>query len=92
MLLESSKGEPAHFRTTDAFAKQGRERYAVWLARPRFETCLSEALLPERPVHFRAALAYLDVCFSIRFPMAMHAWPGWCWTRCFGGRVRRLPV
>ncbi|MEV8533901.1 Fic family protein [Streptomyces sp. NPDC051211] len=56
-------GTPA-FRTGDAYAKAGRERYALT---PRtgtqFTACLREAVEPGLPLAARAARAYLDVAF-----------------------------
>jgi hypothetical protein len=53
-------GEAALVRSSPAFAKQGRERYGYPFL-DQFLTCLSE---PEQgPLCFRAARAYLDVCF-----------------------------
>jgi hypothetical protein len=54
----------AEFREGDAFAKQGRERYALDAdTRVRFERCLEEARDRSVPVAVRAARVYLDVCF-----------------------------
>jgi hypothetical protein len=54
----------AEFRRGDAFAKQGRERYALDAdTRERFEGCLEEARDRSVPVAVRAARVYLDVCF-----------------------------
>ncbi|MEU6972084.1 Fic family protein [Kitasatospora aureofaciens] len=54
----------APFRSNDAYAKAGRERYALT---PRtqtdFATCLREATDAELPLAARAARAYLDVAF-----------------------------
>lgn len=60
-------GEPAPLRTTDAFAKGGRERYAHDdLTHARFRAALAEAepdaVAPE-VVSIRAARLYLDVCY-----------------------------
>jgi hypothetical protein len=57
-------GSTAELRRTDAFAKAGRERYAVTddLA-TAFEAALSEAEDPSLPVLVRAARLYLDVCY-----------------------------
>ncbi|MEV6259507.1 Fic family protein [Streptomyces sp. NPDC051784] len=54
----------APFRTGDAYAKRGRERY-VLTARTRgdFEACLRESGAPEVPLVARAARTYLDVAF-----------------------------
>jgi hypothetical protein len=53
----------APFRSSDAFAKEGGERYPVLGAREAFERCLAEADEPDLPPVARAARAYLDVCF-----------------------------
>ncbi|MEU8621560.1 Fic family protein [Streptomyces sp. NPDC048623] len=54
----------APFRTNDAYAKSGRERYGLT---PRtqadFAACLREATETELPPAARAARAYLDVAF-----------------------------
>ncbi|MFE3513767.1 Fic family protein [Streptomyces sp. NPDC059166] len=52
------------FRTGDAYAKRGRERYGL-TARTRtdFEECLRESGDPSVPLAARAARAYLDVAF-----------------------------
>jgi hypothetical protein len=56
--------EPLAFRTTDAFAKRGRERYAYASdLEARFEAALRDAADPGVPVAVRAARVYLDVCF-----------------------------
>ncbi|MFD8954237.1 Fic family protein [Streptomyces xanthophaeus] len=57
------------FRQGDAFAKGGRERYALtphtqW----DFEYCLRESADPRVPLASRAARAYLDVAFFHPFP------------------------
>ncbi|GHI90471.1 Fic family protein [Streptomyces xanthophaeus] len=57
------------FRQGDAFAKGGRERYALtphtqWA----FESCLRESADPRVPLASRAARAYLDVAFFHPFP------------------------
>ncbi|MCW5868895.1 MAG: Fic family protein [Candidatus Eremiobacteraeota bacterium] len=53
-------GEEAKVRTTPAFAKRGRERYGY----PFLEQFLALLSDPgEGPLCFRAARAYLDVCF-----------------------------
>ncbi len=57
-------GAPAVLRTTDAFAKAGRERYAYrddLFA--RFDDALSEASRASDGALVRAARVYLDVCF-----------------------------
>jgi hypothetical protein len=61
-------GRPARIRETDAFAKEGRERYH-WDPKtfPRFERWLAEAMDASTPVNVRAARAYLDVCFTHPF-------------------------
>ena len=51
-----------HLRTTDAFAKRGRERYSVSLL-PRFEEFLSQANDDNLAPPWRGALLYLDICF-----------------------------
>lgn len=61
-------GEPVGFRTGEAFAKGGRERYGLTPETPaRFDACLTEAGSPE-PAPRRAARVYLDVCFFHPFP------------------------
>lgn len=52
------------FRTGDAFAKEGQQRYA-WEpdTRSRFEACLTEANSASVDPLARAARVYLDVCF-----------------------------
>ncbi|MFB9834228.1 hypothetical protein [Actinoallomurus acaciae] len=52
----------APYRVTDAYAKQGRERYGP---RPleEFNACLAECEPGPVPLPSRAARAYLDVCF-----------------------------
>jgi hypothetical protein len=57
-------GENAEFRTTDAYAKGGRERYAIHdKVKSRFVTALEEANAANAPACVRAARVYLDVCF-----------------------------
>jgi hypothetical protein len=52
------------FRSSDAYAKIGRERYPFAPnLKARFEAALAEANDPKAPVALRAARAYLDVCF-----------------------------
>lgn len=52
------------FRATDAFAKQGRERYGLAPGtKQRFEHCLGEANGTLASPSLRAARAYLDVLF-----------------------------
>ncbi|MGW2044894.1 Fic family protein [Streptomyces sp. NPDC001858] len=52
------------FRTGDAYAKAGRERYAlIPHTRADFAACLREAIDPGLPLAARAARAYLDVAF-----------------------------
>ncbi|UQU61857.1 Fic family protein [Couchioplanes caeruleus] len=52
------------FRTTSAWAKSGRERYAYRPDLPEaFDACLAEADDPDLPLPSRAARAYLDVAF-----------------------------
>ncbi|MEU3963997.1 Fic family protein [Streptomyces buecherae] len=54
----------APFRTSDAHAKAGRERYGLGPhTRTAFATCLREATDPRLPLAARAARAYLDVAF-----------------------------
>jgi Fic/DOC family protein len=57
-------GAPAALRTTDAYAKEGRERYPIapdiWT---RFAAALDEANDLDTFVSVRAARVYLDVCF-----------------------------
>ena len=61
-ILLGTQGE--QFRTTDAFAKGGRERYAIASdTRSRFEAALDEANDLRVAAATRAAKAYLDVCF-----------------------------
>ncbi len=56
-------GQPsAERRTTDAYAKAGRERYGAF-ADETLVAYLAEAGDPEVPVWVRAARVYLDVCF-----------------------------
>ncbi|MET9605329.1 Fic family protein [Streptomyces sp. NPDC006512] len=57
------------FRRGDAFAKGGRERYALTPhTRRDFEHCLRESADPRVPLASRAARAYLDVAFFHPFP------------------------
>ncbi len=57
-------GEPAAFRTGDAHAKGGRERYGLAAdTRRHFDAALSEANDEATRVSVRAARVYLDVCF-----------------------------
>lgn len=57
------------FRRGDAFAKGGRERYALTPHTQRdFERCLRESADPRVPLASRAARAYLDVAFFHPFP------------------------
>ncbi|MFE9045550.1 hypothetical protein ACFYOG_32190 [Streptomyces sp. NPDC007818] len=52
------------FRQGDAFAKGGRERYALTPHTQRdFERCLRESADPRVPLASRAARAYLDAAF-----------------------------
>ncbi|MCX5409332.1 Fic family protein [Streptomyces sp. NBC_00335] len=54
----------APFRTADAYAKAGRERYALTSRTGAdFADCLREATDPDLPPAARAARAYLDVAF-----------------------------
>jgi hypothetical protein len=55
---------PVPLRTTDAFAKQGRERYGTYpTLAADFERALAQANDPSVSVATRAARVYLDVCF-----------------------------
>jgi hypothetical protein len=57
-------GAKAPFRTGDAYAKAGRERYGLTPhTRADFAACLREATDPGLPLAARAARAYLDVAF-----------------------------
>ncbi|MEU0404133.1 Fic family protein [Streptomyces sp. NPDC006197] len=57
------------FRQGDAFAKGGRERYALTPRTQRdFGHCLRESADPRVPLASRAARAYLDVIFFHPFP------------------------
>jgi hypothetical protein len=59
----------AEFRTGDAFAKRGRERYPLEPdTRERFERCLDETRDTSVSAAVRAARVYLDVCFFHPFP------------------------
>ncbi|MCC6994757.1 MAG: Fic family protein, partial [Deltaproteobacteria bacterium] len=61
-------GAPAPLRTTDAFARQGRVRYAYHPdLEPRFRTAIAEAN-SDAPAILRAARIYLDLCFFHPFP------------------------
>ncbi|MFF8812682.1 Fic family protein [Streptomyces pactum] len=54
----------APFRTGDAYAKAGRERYGLTPGtRAAFDSCLRETTDPDLPPAARAARAYLDVAF-----------------------------
>ncbi|MBA3398035.1 MAG: Fic family protein [Deltaproteobacteria bacterium] len=59
---------PAPLRTTDAYAKGGRERYAITfgfhdeLARV-LDEAYRDATDPQLPIAMRAARVYLDICF-----------------------------
>ncbi|MEU6670426.1 Fic family protein [Streptomyces sp. NPDC046727] len=54
----------ASFRTGDAYAKNGTERYGLTVrTRADFAACLREATEPGVPLAARAARAYLDVAF-----------------------------
>ncbi len=59
--------QPPSFRSSPAFAKEGRERYGFAPDTPaRFDACLVESAVdPRAPLGLtaRAARAYLDVCF-----------------------------
>jgi hypothetical protein len=62
-------GEPVSLRTTDAYAKGGRERYpAIPELRATFERCLAQADDGALPLSVRGARLYLDVCFFHPFP------------------------
>ncbi|GHE26633.1 Fic family protein [Streptomyces hydrogenans] len=57
------------FRQGDAFAKGGRERYALTShTQNDFERCLRDSADPRVPLAARAARAYLDVAFFHPFP------------------------
>ncbi|MEV6756952.1 Fic family protein [Streptomyces sp. NPDC051214] len=57
------------FRQGDAYAKGGRERYALTPdTRADFERCLRESADANVPLASRAARAYLDVAFFHPFP------------------------
>jgi hypothetical protein len=57
-------GRPAPFRAGDAYAKGGRERYALLPETPQhFDAALDEAGDLAANVAVRAARAFLDVCF-----------------------------
>ncbi len=61
--------QPIELRTTDAFAKGGRERYgAAPDLRGTLEVALAEAGDLAQPVAVRAARVYLDLCFVHPFP------------------------
>lgn len=54
----------APFRVSDAYAKDGRERYGLTLhTQADFDSCLRETTDPDIPLAARAARAYLDVAF-----------------------------
>lgn len=56
--------DEARFRTTDAFAGHGRDRYGLAPDTPqRFAACLAESAPGELRPALRAARVYLDVCF-----------------------------
>lgn len=56
-------GAPAPFRTSEAYAHGGTERYGLQSdTKERFEACLEEANDETIPVISRAARVYLDVC------------------------------
>ncbi|WP_405490611.1 Fic family protein [Streptomyces sp. NBC_00096] len=62
-------GADTHFRDGDAYAKGGRERYALTPhTRTDFARCLAEATAPGLPLPARAARVYLDVAFFHPFP------------------------
>ncbi len=62
-------GEPAAWRSTDAFAHSGRERYASSDdVQRRFDACLRDANDASVDPVARAARVYLDVCFFHPFP------------------------
>ncbi|WP_380286532.1 hypothetical protein [Kitasatospora purpeofusca] len=58
-----------HLRQSDAFAKDGRERYGItphtW---EDFADCLQQSADPSVPLPARAARAYLDVAFFHPYP------------------------
>ncbi|RZU45554.1 Fic/DOC family protein [Streptomyces sp. BK022] len=57
-------GGEAPFRSGDAYAKGGRERYALTVrTEADFAACLREATSSDLPLSGRAARAYLDVAF-----------------------------
>ncbi|MET8696005.1 Fic family protein [Streptomyces bauhiniae] len=57
-------GGQAPFRSGDAYAKDGRERYALTAhTGADFAACLREATTSDLPLAARAARAYLDVAF-----------------------------
>jgi hypothetical protein len=57
-------GAEASFRTGDAYAKAGRERYGLTpRTQSEFADCLREATDPGVPLAARAARVYLDVAF-----------------------------
>ncbi|MFE0186697.1 Fic family protein [Streptomyces sp. NPDC058989] len=57
-------GAEASFRTGDAYAKAGRERYGLTpRTQAEFAACLREATAPGVPLAARAARVYLDVAF-----------------------------
>ncbi|HVI03134.1 MAG TPA: Fic family protein [Enhygromyxa sp.] len=53
----------SRYRDTDAYAKDGRERYGTEVGEPTFVAYLSEANDASVPITIRAARVYLDVCF-----------------------------
>lgn len=55
-------GAESELRTTEAFAKNGRERYGV-AQLSELQSKLAEANVVEVSVDWRAAMAYLDICF-----------------------------
>jgi hypothetical protein len=60
--------ESALFRSTDAYAKDGSERYErAASAETMFEAWLAEANDLKAPLHVRAARVYLDTCFMHPF-------------------------
>ncbi len=66
LVLGSSE---VSFRRGDAFAKGGRERYALTPhTRRDFDRCLRDSADPDVPLASRAARAYLDVAFFHPFP------------------------
>lgn len=62
-------GGEVSFRTGDAFAHDGDERYALKPdTQQAFSAALAEAMNDKEPASLRGARAYLDVCFFHPFP------------------------